>query len=60
LGNVIRIGAYQETDRNGLMPLHVACLHQQENIVEYVLQKCIKATQICDRNRKYPFHCFGL
>jgi len=43
LGNVIRIGAYQETDRNGLMPLHVACWHQKEKIVEYVLQKCIEA-----------------
>jgi len=56
LGNVIRIDAYQETDSNGMMPLHVACLYQHENIVEYVLQKCIQATQICDRNGKYPFH----
>jgi len=56
LGNVIRIDAYQETDRNGMTPLHVACLYQHENIVEYVFQKCTRATQICDRNGKYPFH----
>jgi len=34
------------------MPLHVACLHQKENIVKYVLQKCIEATQVHDRNGK--------
>ena len=56
LGNVIRIGAYQEMHSNGMMPLHVACLYQHESIVEYVLEKYIGATQIRDRNGKYPFH----
>jgi len=39
-----------------LTPLHLACLHQNKNIVEYVLQKCIDATKVHDRNRKHPFH----
>ncbi len=54
LGNIIHIGAYQEIGTKGLMPLHLACLQQNDNIVEYVLKKCIAATTVHNRNGNYP------
>jgi len=43
-------------DINDMTPMHLACWHQNKNNVQYVLQKCINATHVCDRNKKIPFH----
>jgi len=34
LGNIIRNEAYQEMEENGMMLLHLACWHQNKNIVK--------------------------
>jgi len=46
----------QETEENGMMPLHLACWHQNKQIVMYVLEKYNNATTVHNRNRNYPFN----
>jgi len=56
LGNIICNKAYQETEENGMTPLHLACWHQNRDIVIYVLGKYNNAITLHDTNRNLPFH----
>jgi len=46
LGNLIWSKAYQETEENGMMPLHLACCKQNGDIVTYIFGKCNNATTL--------------
>jgi len=56
LGDIICTEAYQEIEENGMTPLHLACWHQNRNVVKYVLRKYKNATTVHGRNNNLPFH----